>query len=153
MRITNQILFLSYIFFFLIIPSHLFAVTRGISVISKEGESLYLYKDYYALVVGVSDYDHWPDLQGAEDDARETAKVLEDFGFNVSMLINPTSRELREKLNSLVYDTGREEDRAILFYFSGHGETETLATGEKLGYIIPNLAKPEPKRGMNILSK
>ena len=129
--------FLPYLLVLLFVPLQLFASTRGISVISKEGKSLYLYKDYYALVVGVSDYEYWPDLQGVEDDVRKTTKALEDSGFNVSMLLNPTSRELREKLNSLAYEVGSEEDRAILFYFSGHGETETLATGEKLGYLIP----------------
>ena len=137
MRTTTQLYFLPYLMVLLFVPLQLLASTRGISVVSKEGKSLYLYKDYYALVVGVSDYDYWPDLQGVEDDVRETTKALGDFGFNVSMLLNPTSRELREKLNSLAYELGREEDRAILFYYSGHGETETLATGEKLGYIIP----------------
>ena len=137
MRTISQLYFLPYLLVLLFVPLQLFASTRGISVISKEGKNLYLYKDYYALVVGVSDYEYWPDLQGVEDDVRKTTKALEDSGFNVSMLLNPTSRELREKLNSLAYEVGSEEDRAILFYFSGHGETETLATGEKLGYLIP----------------
>ena len=48
-----------------LIFSHLLAATRGIRVTSKSGESLYLYKDYYALVVGVSEYDKWPDLPNA----------------------------------------------------------------------------------------
>ena len=37
----------------------------------------------------------------------------------------------------MTYGIGQEENRAILIYFSGHGETETLATGEKMGYIVP----------------
>ena len=41
----------------LIISSHLSATTRGISVVSKHGQSLYFYNDYQALVVGVSNYE------------------------------------------------------------------------------------------------
>lgn len=51
MRTISQLYFLPYLLVLLFVPLQLFASTRGISVISKEGKSLYLYKDYYALVV------------------------------------------------------------------------------------------------------
>lgn len=121
----------------LCISSHISATTRGISVVSKHGQSLYLYKDYHALVVGVGDYDYWPDLQGAVRDAKEIAAFLKIAGMKVNLVLNPTSRELKRALNALTYGVGREEDRAILFFFSGHGETEVLATGKKMGYIVP----------------
>ena len=41
----------------LIISSHASATTRGIRVATEQGQSVYLYKDYYAVVVGVSDYE------------------------------------------------------------------------------------------------
>ena len=47
---------------FLSTASYLFAATRGIQVVSKKGQPLYLYKDYHAVVIGVSDYDYWPKL-------------------------------------------------------------------------------------------
>jgi hypothetical protein len=52
---------LSLLVFSVNFSSHLFATTRGIRITAKSGESLYLYKDYYALVVGVSDDEKWPD--------------------------------------------------------------------------------------------
>jgi hypothetical protein len=125
----------------LIIPfllaQNILAIQEGIKVSSKSGEKLYLYKDYHALVVGVGDYDFWPDLQGAVKDAKELAEYLKLSDMNVSLVLNPNSRELKETLNKLTYEIGREKDRAILFFYSGHGETETLTTEEKLGYIVP----------------
>ena len=120
-----------------LLAQNLSATQKGIRVSSKSGENLYLYKDYHALVVGIGDYDYWPDLSGSVRDAREVAKYLKLTGMKVSLVLNPNSKGLKRALNRLVHEIGREKDRAILFYFSGHGETETLATGEKLGYIVP----------------
>ncbi|MBW2345683.1 MAG: SUMF1/EgtB/PvdO family nonheme iron enzyme [Deltaproteobacteria bacterium] len=113
-------------------------VSAAIRITIKSGESLPLYKDYYALVAGVSEYHRWPDLPNASKDAREVKSVLDGIGFNVKLLLNPTSRELKVALSDLVFQVGRERDRALLFYFSGHGETLTLADGTELGYIIPS---------------
>jgi len=120
-----------------LLAQNLSATQKGIRVSSKSGENLYLYKDYHALVVGIGDYDYWPDLRGTVKDAREVAEYLKLAGMKVSLVLNSNSRELKRALNRLIYEIGREKDRAILFFFSGHGETETIATGEKLGYIVP----------------
>ncbi len=122
----------------LTVSSHLSATTRGIRVVGKSGESLYLYKDYHALVVGVSDYDNWPDLPKAVEDAREVASVLSGFDFKVKLLLNPTSGELSTALNDMAFNMGSEKNRALLFYFAGHGETLELADSTQLGYIIPS---------------
>jgi hypothetical protein len=120
-----------------LISSHLFATTRGIRVTSKEGQSLFLYKDYYALVVGISNYERWPKLPNAVNDATEVAAKLKELGFKVRLSLDPTSREMKTLLNEMVYKMGREENRALLFYYAGHGETEALADKTKMGYIIP----------------
>jgi len=108
-----------------------------VRVIMADGRELFLYKDYYALVVGVGEYDHWTDLRRPVKDAEEIAVALEKLGMNVNLLKNPTSGRLTSALNSLAYQDGKKKERAILFFFTGHGETETLVTGEKLGYIVP----------------
>ncbi len=89
---------------------------RGISISVKSGESIYVYKDYYTLVVGISDYEKWPDLPNAVKDAQEVSLTLKRLGFNVKMVLNPTSQELRNALSDLTYEYGRTETRAILFY-------------------------------------
>jgi len=115
-----------------------FPVTRGIQVTPREGQRLYLYRDYYALVVGVSDYQYWPDLPNAVKDAAEVASHLEKIGFEVRLILDPNFENLKKALSDLVYETGNEYDRALLFYFAGHGETLELADGNKLGFIVPS---------------
>jgi len=112
-------------------------VYGAITVKINSGKEIRLYKDYHALVVGVGDYDYWPDLRGSGNDAKQVAQALKGMGMSVTTVLNPTSAELKKALNNLTYGQGRERDRAILFFYSGHGETEVLATGQKLGYIVP----------------
>jgi len=136
MKKTIFFIILSLLLLSLLFP-HLFATIRGIRVSAKTGESLYLYKNYYALVVGVSDYERWPKLPNAVNDAKEVASRLKELGFEAKLVVDPTSREMKRVLNEMVYDMGIEENRALLFYYAGHGETETLADKTKMGYIIP----------------
>jgi hypothetical protein len=128
---------LVFLFVFFVFPISSLSSTRGIKVTSKHGESLYLYKDYYALVVGVGNYERWPRLPHAVDDAREVASKLKKLGFEVKLVLDPSAREMRTELSEMVYKMGREENRALLFYYAGHGETEKLADKTKMGYIVP----------------
>ena len=138
MRKCLHILILLFFFLFPVLPNLSISATRGIQVIDKQGQSLYLYKDYHAMVVGVSRYEKWPDLPNAVKDAKEVAAGLKKSGFTVKLALDPTSRELRKILSDLVYEMGRENKRALLFYFAGHGETLELADGTALGYIVPS---------------
>jgi hypothetical protein len=130
--------FLLFLLLFLTLPPSSFSETRGISVTAKKGQNLYLYKDYHALVVGISNYEKWPDLPSAAKDAEEVASRLEQIGFEVKLSLNPSAEELRKFLSNIVYEAGREKNRALLFYFAGHGETIELADGTELGYIVPS---------------
>jgi hypothetical protein len=122
---------------FLSTASYLFAASRGVQVVSKKGQSLYLYKDYQAVVIGVSDYEHWPKLPNAVKDAQEVAGKLKVLGFNVKLITDPDSRQLKSTLSEIARRLGTEKNRALLLYYAGHGETTTLADGTDLGYIIP----------------
>jgi hypothetical protein len=110
---------------------------RGISVTAGKAQNLYLYKDYYALVVGISDYEQWPDLPSAGNDAREVAARLKEFGFEVKLVLDRSAEQLRKALSDIVYEKGDEKNRALLFYFAGHDETLELADGTQLGCIVP----------------
>jgi uncharacterized caspase-like protein len=139
---------ISFLFVSLLTSAPSLSTTRGIRVTAKEGKSLYLYNDYYALVVGISDYEKWPNLPNAVNDAKEIASKLKELGFEVSLVLDPTYQEMKAVLNDMVYEIGKEENRAILFYYAGHGETEALADGTKMGYIIPKdcpVLKKDPK--------
>ena len=89
------------LFLLLLIPSHLSSTTRGIQVVSKEGQALYLYKDYHAIVIGVSNYDHWPKLPNAVKDAKEVAARLKELGFKVNLIANPDSGKLKSTLTDI----------------------------------------------------
>jgi uncharacterized caspase-like protein len=136
----KRICFLSFLFLllFLVVSPSSFSTMRGISVTAKKGQNLYLYKDYHALVVGISDYEKWPDLPSAAKDAREVAARLKEIGFEVRLALDPSATELRKTLSDVVYEAGREKNRALLFYFAGHGDTLELADGTQLGYIVPS---------------
>ena len=87
--------------------------------------------------MGISNYKWWPKLPNAANDAKEVAKKLKALGFEVKLVLDPTYREMRTVLNEMIYKIGNEKSRALLFYYAGHGETETLADETKMGYIVP----------------
>jgi formylglycine-generating enzyme required for sulfatase activity len=151
-NMMKKIIFFPLLFSLFIFMSGLFhaaAVTKGIYVTTSGGQNLYLYKDYYALVVGVGDYDKWPDLSDSVKNSKEFSWFLRQRGFNVKLLIDPDSQELKGALNDIAEDIGQEPDRGIVFYYSGHGETQILSDGTKLGWIIPRdcpLLKDDPQR-------
>ena len=127
---------------------HALALSRGIEVIDKQGKPISFYRDYHALVIGISDYEKWPKLPEAAKDAEEVAAKLKSLNYQVKLVLNPNAAELRSALNDMVYDMGSEPERGILFYFAGHGETESLADKTKMGYVIPKdcpLLKTNPK--------
>lgn len=113
------------------------AQTRGVSVVSSDGKDFHLYKDYHALVVGISNYENWPNLPNAVKESREVAGFFKKMGFKVELITDPTSSELQKALNKFALEKGQEKERALIFYFAGHGETMQMADGKELGYIIP----------------
>jgi len=151
-QVYRNLLIFVLLFALLSTASYVFAATRGIRAVSKKGQPLYLYKDYHAVVIGVSDYDHWPKLPNAVKDAQEVFGALKLLGFEVKLVTNPTYQQLRKVLNELTYKYGREQNRALLFYYAGHGETEIMADGTRLGYIIPRdcpLLRQDPQGFVN----
>jgi len=138
---------LSLLITFFVFPFFAAAISLGVHVVSKQGKDLYLYEDYHALVIGVSNYDQWPKLPYATEDAKEVAERLKMMGYQVKLILDPTSRELKAAFNEMVYTMGTAENRAIMFYYAGHGETEPLADNTKMGYLIPKdcpLLKKDP---------
>jgi len=135
-------------FAFLAIPQQLLGITRGIRIELEQGRSLFLYKDYQAIVIGVSEYSQgWPYLPNAVKDAIEVATKLKKMGFQVKLLKDPTSFQLKYAFGEMAFEMGKVHDRALLLYYAGHGSTENLADGSKIGYLIPKdcpLQKEDP---------
>lgn len=114
--------------------------TRGVEVV-EETVSSADFGNYYALVIGINDYEQWPNLKFAEKDADDIQNILiSQYAFpkeNVTFLKNKeATREgiltaLRLKLEGL-----GENDNLLIFY-AGHGQLDNL-TGN--GFWIPSNA-------------
>jgi len=96
-----------------------------------------IFKNSYALVIGESTYKNWPRLPGAEEDVNELQRVLRKYGFEVTVLMNPTRQEFDNVINCFKRKMGDSNPSRFLFYFSGHGYTGTT-NGIQMGYIVPS---------------
>ncbi len=119
--------------------------TRGVKRVVKDGSQVLLYKESYALVIGVSRYSRgWSDLPGVKKDIQDVKAVLEQHGFDVTTLPDPDLEELEHGITNFITSRGMGKDNRLLIYFAGHGHT--LAPkygGAKLGYLVPRGA-PNP---------
>lgn len=102
------------------------------------------YGKSWAVVIGINDYQSWPKLQYAVNDATSVAEHLNSkLGFPKENIItlfdkDATSEKITEVLGYQLADPKvvKENDRVFIFY-AGHGATRDLPNGKSLGYIIP----------------
>jgi peptidoglycan/xylan/chitin deacetylase (PgdA/CDA1 family)/uncharacterized caspase-like protein len=103
-----------------------------------------LYRESWAVVIGINAYKNWPRLSYAVADARAVEDTLtRKFGFaadHITTLFDGDAT--RDKILGALGDTladgkriGRE-DRVFVF-FAGHGATRKLPSGKSQGYLIP----------------
>ncbi|MCI5137144.1 MAG: caspase family protein [Candidatus Electrothrix sp. AR1] len=94
----------------------------------------------YAVVIGIRNYQQattWKELKYAEKDAKAMADLLRRQGFEVRLFIGREAT--KNNIISYLADdlaTRLSKGDRIVFYFSGHGETQKLG-GSDFGYIIP----------------
>ena len=103
----------------------------------SQGQSKF-YDKSYALVVGINKYPNLKlkTLNYAKNDAQGMAKYLKQQGFMRITLYDEqaTKKNIVSKLQ-LLARVVKEDDR-VLFFFAGHGYTETY-NEKDYGYIIP----------------
>ena len=89
---------------------------------------------YYALIVGINNYQHLPKLQTAVNDASALAKLLHDqYGFaDVKLLPNATRNQILLALND--FKRGLPENSNLLIYYAGHGYKDPVT---KIAYWLP----------------
>ena len=108
-----------------------------------------LYRDSWAVIIGVNDYRNWPKLRYAVNDANGIEEVLVNrFGFqrdHIRKLLNgdATRQRIMQVLGDELSDSRKvqREDR-VFFFFAGHGATRTLDDGRQIGFIVPVDADP-----------
>ena len=102
------------------------------------------YRDSWAVIVGVNEYQTWPKLRYAVNDANAVEEALVNkFGFqrdHIRKLINQdaTRQRIMQVLGDEFTDGNKvhREDR-VFFFFAGHGATRTFADGRQIGFIVP----------------
>jgi peptidoglycan/xylan/chitin deacetylase (PgdA/CDA1 family)/tetratricopeptide (TPR) repeat protein len=102
------------------------------------------YRESWAAIIGIDDYQNWPKLRYAAHDAEAVRDTLiKKYNFKLDHIFTLFNKEatrgnilslLGDKLASA--DLINREDRVFVFY-AGHGATRKLASGRELGYIIP----------------
>jgi len=103
-----------------------------------------IYDKSIAVVIGINQYEKWPVLEFALNDARAVEKKFREEGFDEVIAIADREatqcRILTELFHNLPQKVGRND--RVVFYFAGHGQTQDLANGGKRGFIIPVDADP-----------
>jgi uncharacterized caspase-like protein len=81
--------------------------------------------NYYALVIGIANYQHLPKLITPVSDANEVEKVLRvTYGFKTQALPDATRDQILEALDHDRRTLG--VDDSLLIYYAGHGFYDTL---------------------------
>jgi len=118
------------------LPMSVIAQKRGVKAVQDQGFSPW--GDYYALLIGINQYQEWPHLRTAVNDAKGLREILvQRYGFadeKTILLIDgeATRGKIINDLRALA--SNLKDDDNLLVYFAGHGQLDDL-TGD--GYWIP----------------
>jgi uncharacterized caspase-like protein len=88
---------------------------------------------YFALVIGINNYQHLPKLTTAAPDAQALATLLHNqYGFQTTVLVDATRDQITKALND--YRHTLEENASLLIYYAGHGIYDKEADK---AYLLP----------------
>ena len=97
---------------------------------------------YYALIIGIRQYQSLTDLDTPLNDARELGRILEErYGFQVQLLLDADRFSIMKAVNDLHEKLGENDN--LLLYYAGHGNL--IDVGERdTGYWLPVNADAPP---------
>ena len=103
-----------------------------------------LYRQSWAVVIGINAYKNWPALSYAVNDATAVRDLLmRKFGFaadHIKILLDgdATRANILAALGDELSDSKKvaRADRVFVF-FAGHGATRKLPSGKSQGYVVP----------------
>ncbi len=132
---------------FITVPQGTSQRQTQITLYTEDGTELVHYNDSHALIIGNGAYpikNGWKPLPGVVNDVKEVAEVLERHGFNVTLKIDLTKAAFRRAFSDFIYESGKDTNNRLLFYYAGHGYTTKSAIGEDIGYLVM-LDTPHPE--------
>lgn len=98
---------------------------------------------YYALIIANQNYDQIDNLLTPHADALRAKAILEQqYGFNVTVVLDADSATVMRKINDFSSEL-KEEDNLLIFY-AGHG-SRIASGGYEAGYWLPVDANPPPE--------
>jgi hypothetical protein len=82
--------------------------------------------EYFALIVGINDYQHLQHLSTPRNDAQELASVLRDqYGFKTQLLLEATRDQIIGAFDQ--YRRTLNDTDSLLIYYAGHGYSDEEA--------------------------
>ncbi len=100
---------------------------------SLSAQSQKPFGQYYALVIGNNQYQHWEPLQNAIADAEAVADLLKtQYGFQIKLLKDASRKDILKTLNEFRKILTERDN--LLIYYAGHG---FLEPNIDRGYWIP----------------
>ncbi len=123
---------------------------RGVEIVpilDAEGKQVGMYEGSFALVLGASDYTDnqaWGDLPSVINETDQIREALIEQGFSVRRVLNPDEDTLKDEVENFIDDHGFNKNNRLLIFFSGHGYSRTVRSGQQ-GYLVP-VDAPDPRR-------
>jgi peptidoglycan/xylan/chitin deacetylase (PgdA/CDA1 family)/TolA-binding protein len=118
--------------------------TRAAVPMDEPAAGATFYRESWAVVVGIDQYQSWPRLHYAVNDARGVRDLLvKRYHFkpeNVQVLLDgeATRANILKALGDRLADPNRvQRDDRVFVFFAGHGVTRKLPSGKSLGYLVP----------------
>ncbi len=113
--------------------------SKAIEITDEDGNPTILYEESHALVIWAGNYQHWSRLNNVEVEAKQVKDALEQRGFKVTTLGNPTGESLRNSIKNFIDNYGYKPDNRLVLFFTGHGHTRNSTKG----YLVP-VDAPDP---------
>jgi hypothetical protein len=127
-------------------PAAAGAPIAPVPIRDARGAEIGLYRESFALVIGAAEYTAgWPRLPGVKADVAAVRAALEAQGFTVELVFDPTGEQLQKAFREFISRRGLAPENRLLFWFAGHGYSETKNYGREMGYIVP-VDAPLPER-------
>ena len=72
-----------------------------------------------ALIIGIGNYEHIPNLDNPENDANDLSSELRSIGFDVKTRLHLKFYDMEDAITA--FKRSIEPGDLVLFYFAGHG--------------------------------
>ncbi|MDA0739780.1 MAG: caspase family protein, partial [Nitrospirae bacterium] len=100
--------------------------------------------EYWALIIGIDDYQQAPNLESAVKDATAVRDVLKNrYGFQQHRIIELFNQQATgSAIQNALYQLGRQAgtDDSVFIYYAGHGQYDDSG---RLGWWVPTEADPK----------